>query len=163
TKRCTYGSRNEDDVKRFTYSMLREIFFYNIKILVNACNTATAYTLNDLSKELYIPVIGVIKPGSRAAISVTNTKEIGIIGTETTIKSKANEKNVKKSNDELEVDRLACPTFVPMIESGDYLRNNPLEEIRKVLMPLKQNKSLDTLVLGCTHYPLIAEEIQEIF
>src|SRR5699024_7219053 len=73
------------------------------------------------------------------------------------------EKNLKEINDELEVDRLACPTFVPMIESGDYLRNNPLEEIRKVLMPLKQNKSLDTLVLGCTHYPLIAEEIQEIF
>ena len=163
TKRCPYGSREEEEIKRFTYSMVREILTYNIKILVIACNTATAYTLNDLSKELDIPVIGVIKPGSRAAISVTNTKEIGIIGTEATIKSKAYEKNLKEINDELEVDRLACPTFVPMIESGDYLRNNPLEEIRKVLMPLKQNKSLDTLVLGCTHYPLIAEEIQEIF
>src|SRR5699024_12353903 len=79
TKRCPYGSREEEEIKRFTYSMVREILTYNIKILVIACNTATAYTLNDLSKELDIPVIGVIKPGSRAAISVTNTKEIGII------------------------------------------------------------------------------------
>src|SRR5699024_12532462 len=128
--------------KRLTYNIIREILNYNIKILVIECNTATAYTLNDLSKELDIPVIGVIKTGSRAAISVTNTKEISIIGTEATIKSKAYEKNLKEINDELEVDRLACPTFVPIIESGDYLRNNPLEEIRKVLMPLKQNKSL---------------------
>src|SRR5690625_7457156 len=89
--------------------------------------------------------IGIIKPGSRATITITNTKKIGIIGTEATIKSKAYEKNLKEINDELEVDRLACPTFVPMIESGDYLRNNPLEEIRKVLMPLKQNKSLDKI------------------
>src|SRR5699024_11916109 len=99
----------------------------------------TAYTLNDLSKELDIPVIGVIKPGSRAAISVTNTKEIGIIGTEATIKSKAYEKNLKEINDELEVDRLACTTFVPMIEYGEYLRNNLLEVIIKIIMPLIQN------------------------
>src|SRR5699024_12283910 len=70
---------------------------------------------------------------------------------------------LKAHNDEPVVDRLTCLTFVSMIESADYLRNNPLAEIRKVLMPLKQNKSLHTLVLGCTHYPLIAEEIQEIF
>ncbi len=163
TKRCPYGSREESEIKKFTYSMVKEILTYNIKILVIACNTATAYTLNDLSEELDIPVIGVIKPGSRAAISVTKTKEIGIIGTEATINSKAYEINLKEINDDLEVDRLACPSFVPMIESGDYLRENPLEKIRDVLTPLKQNKSLDTLVLGCTHYPLIADEIRQIF
>src|SRR5699024_6143520 len=87
TKICPSGSREEEEIKRFTYSSVRTILTYNIKILIIACNTATAYKLNDLSKELDIPVIGVIKPGSRAAISVTNTKEIGIIGTEATIKS----------------------------------------------------------------------------
>src|SRR5690625_5007007 len=99
--------------------MVREILTYNIKILVIACNTATAYTLNDLSKELDIPVIRVINPGSRAAMSATNTKESSMIGTYASIKSKDYEKNLKEINDELEVDWLACPTFVTMIESGD--------------------------------------------
>lgn len=163
TKRCPYGSRKESEIKNFTYSMVKEILTYNIKVLVIACNTATAYTLNDLSEELDIPVIGVIKPGSRAAISVTKTKKIGIIGTEATIESKAYEISLKEINSDLEVERLACPSFVPMIESGDYLRECPVEEIREVLTPLKQNKLIDTVVLGCTHYPLIAEEIRQIF
>lgn len=163
TKRCPYGSRKELEIKEFTYSMVNKILTYNIKILVIACNTATAYTLNDLSERLDIPVIGVIKPGSRAAISVTKTKEIGVIGTKATIKSKAYEKSLKEINNEINVEGLACPSFVPMIESGEYLRDSHLEEIRKVLLPLKQNKDIDTLVLGCTHYPLIAKEIQQAF
>jgi len=163
TKRCPYGSRKELEIKEFTYSMVNEILTYNIKILVIACNTATAYTLNDLSERLDIPVIGVIKPGSRAAISVTKTKEIGVIGTKATIKSKAYEKSLKEINNEINVEGLACPSFVPMIESGEYLRDSHLEEIKEVLVPLKQNKYLDTLVLGCTHYPLIAKEIRQAF
>src|SRR5699024_9626523 len=163
TKRCPYGSRKELEIKEFTYSMVNEILTYNIKILVIACNTATAYTLNDLSERLDIPIIGVIKPGSRATISVTKTKEIGVIGTKATIKSKAYEKSLKEINNEINVEGLACPSFVPMIESGEYLRDSHLEEIKEVLVPLKQNKYLDTLVLGCTHYPLIAKEIRQAF
>lgn len=162
TKRCPYGSREESEIKEFTYSMVRKIMTYDLKMLVIACNTATAYTLKDLRKMLDIPVIGVIKPGSRAAISVTQTKKIGIIGTEATIKSKAYEYSLKEINSDLEVQRLACPSFVPMIESGDYLRMNTSEMIKEVLSPLTKNKMIDTLVLGCTHYPLIAEEIGEV-
>lgn len=159
TKRCPYGSREKSEIKEFTYSMVKYIMTYNLKMLVIACNTATAYTIKDLRKALDIPVIGVIKPGSRAAISVTQTKKIGIIGTEATIKSKAYEYSLKEINSDLEVERLACPSFVPMIESGDYLKTNTIETIREVLNPLIKNKMIDTLVLGCTHYPLIADEI----
>ncbi len=162
TKRCPYGSREESEIKEFTYSMVREIMTYDLKMLVIACNTATAYTLKDLKQMLDIPVIGVIKPGSRAAISVTQTKKIGIIGTEATIKSRAYEYSLKEINSDLEVQRLACPSFVPMIESGDYLKMNTLEMIKEVLSPLTNNKMIDTLVLGCTHYPLIAGEIGEV-
>lgn len=162
TKRCPYGSREENEIRAFTYSMVKEIMTYNLKVLVIACNTATAYTLKEIRKALDIPVIGVIKPGSRAAISVTETKQIGIIGTEATIKSRAYEYSLKEINTNLHVERLACPTFVPMIESGDYLNNNILESIQEVLNPLTKHKGLDTLVLGCTHYPLIANEIRQV-
>src|SRR5699024_12025749 len=84
TKKCEYGSRDETEIKLFTYSMVKEIMTYDLKILVIACNTATAYTLKSLRQELDIPVVGVIRPGSRAAISVTETKKIGVIGTEAT-------------------------------------------------------------------------------
>ncbi len=163
TKRCPYGSREESEIKLFTYSMVKEIMTYDLKVLVIACNTATAYTLKALRKELEIPVVGVIRPGSRAAISVTETKKIGIIGTEATIKSRAYEYSLKEINKELEVQRLACPTFVPLIESGEYLKVNIIKQLEHVLKPLKENKLIDTLVLGCTHYPLIADEIAKVF
>lgn len=163
TKRCPYGSRDESEIKLFTYSMVKEIMTYDLKILVIACNTATAYTLKTLRQELDIPVVGVIRPGSRAAISVTETKKIGVIGTEATIKSRAYEYSLKEINKELEVQRLACPTFVPMIESGEYLKVNIVKQLEHALKPLKENKMIDTLVLGCTHYPLIADEIAKVF
>jgi len=163
TKRCPYGSRDESEIKLFTYSMVKEIMTYDLKILVIACNTATAYTLKTLRQELDIPVVGVIRPGSRAAISVTETKKIGVIGTEATIKSRAYEYSLKEINKELEVQRLACPTFVPMIESGEYLKVNIVKQLEHALKPLKENKMIDTLVLGCTHYPLIANEIAKVF
>ncbi len=163
TKRCPYGSRDESEIKLFTYSMVKEIMTYDLKILVIACNTATAYTLKALRQELDIPVVGVIRPGSRAAISVTETKKIGVIGTEATIKSRAYEYSLKEINKELEVQRLACPTFVPMIESGEYLKVNIIKQLEHALKPLKENKMIDTLVLGCTHYPLIADEIAKVF
>lgn len=162
TKRCPYGSREEAEIRAFTYSMVKKMMTYDLKILVIACNTATAYALKDIRQALNIPVIGVIKPGSRAAISVTETQRIGIIGTEATIKSKAYEYSLKEINSNLEVERLACPSFVPMIESGEYLKDNILESIKEVLNPLTENKSIDTLVLGCTHYPLIANEIRQV-
>src|SRR5699024_7773427 len=115
TQRCPYGPRPAHEVKRFTMELVRFLMKKNIKMIVVACNTATAFALDDLKKELPIPVIGVIQPGARAAIKSTKNNKIGIIGTEGTIASQAYPEALKKINDHLEVTGLACPLFVPMV------------------------------------------------
>lgn len=163
TERCPYGSRNKTEIIKFTLELVDYVLMYDLKLLVIACNTATAYTLPLLREELTIPVIGVINPGSRAAIKVTRNHHIGIIGTEATIKSKEYEKNLKTINQNLAVERLACPAFVPFIESGDFMTSKKTGLIEETLAPLKEKEKIDTLILGCTHYPLISKEIQDFF
>lgn len=162
TERCPYGSRTETEIIKYTKEMVHHVLLYDLKILVIACNTATAYTLEYLKETLKIPVVGVIKPGSRAAISATTTKKIGIIGTDATINSRAYERSLKAINENLIVERLACPTFVPLIESGEYLRRNIIKEIEDVIEPLREKSDIDTLILGCTHYPLISNGIKKV-
>src|SRR5699024_9249766 len=116
TARCPYGPRSEEEVKTFTWEMVYFLMKKNIKLLVIACNTATAYTLDELQRELPIPVIGVIQPGARAAIKTTKNNRIGVIGTEGTINSGAYVKALEKLNPSIETQVLACPRFVPMVE-----------------------------------------------
>lgn len=163
TKRCPYGSREKTEIIKFTLELVDYVLKYDLKLLIIACNTATAYTLPLLRERLEIPVIGVINPGSRAAIHATENQHIGIIGTEATIRSKEYEKNLKLINQNLSVERLACPAFVPFIESGDFLTSKDSHLIEETLSPLKESEKIDTLILGCTHYPLISKEIQAYF
>ncbi|GAB4073259.1 glutamate racemase [Barrientosiimonas marina] len=162
TLRCPYGPRSETEIKRFTWEMVRFLLPKSIKMLVVACNTATAFTLKELQEQLPIPVIGVIKPGARAAIKYTENSHIGVIGTEGTIRSQAYASALKQINPEVSVDSLACPSFVPMVEQGVMSGDNADNIVSQSLQPLQRNNRIDTLILGCTHYPLIKQTIQEV-
>jgi glutamate racemase len=161
TARCPYGPRPLKEVKRFTWELTRFLLEKNIKMLVIACNTATAAVLDEIRNELSIPVLGVIYPGARAAIKTTKNYRVGIIGTEGTIKSGAYEKALKALNSRLYITGQACPKFVPLVESGEYDGEIAERIVVEALKPL-QNQNLDTLILGCTHYPLLEPLIQKV-
>lgn len=162
TLRCPYGSRPEDEVRQFTWEMVNFLLTKNIKMIVVACNTATAFTLESLKNKLSIPVIGVIQPGARAAIKSTKTNKIGVIGTEGTVRSQAYPQALYRIKSDLEIISLACPTFVPMVERGIISGKEALQTVEKQLQPFKLNENIDTLILGCTHYPLIEKTIQQV-
>ncbi|MGN7399888.1 glutamate racemase [Cytobacillus praedii] len=161
TARCPYGPRSGEEVKAFTWELTRFLLTKDIKMLIIACNTATAVVLDEIRNELSIPVIGVISPGARAAIKKTENHRIGVIGTIGTIKSGAYEEALKQINRRTVVHSLACPKFVPLVESGEY--GGPLAKrvVTETLQPLL-NRDLDTLILGCTHYPLLEQPIQQV-
>lgn len=161
TARCPYGPRPKAEVKNFTLEIIEFLLRFNVKMIVIACNTATAAALNEAKQIINIPVIGVIHPGSIAAIKNTRTGKIGVIGTEGTIASRAYEVALTRINPKLSITSLACPTLVPLVEDG----NQSIEVIRGVvkdaLKPLL-NKEMDSLILGCTHYPILSDFIQEV-
>lgn len=160
TLRCPYGPRPKEEVIKYTWQMVNFLLTKNIKLLVVACNTATAFTLGQLQEKLDIPVIGVIQPGARTAIKVTKTAHIGVIGTEGTISSKAYLEALHSINSSINVYGLACPEFVPLVEMGINSGAEAQNTVNKLLEPLTTIREMDTLILGCTHYPLIQDLIQ---
>ncbi|MFS0672978.1 glutamate racemase [Ornithinibacillus sp. 179-J 7C1 HS] len=162
TLRCPYGPRTSEEIRRFTWEMVEFLLTKDIKMLVIACNTATAYTLNELQNQLTIPVVGVIQPGARAAIKSTLNDHVGIIGTEGTIRSNAYTEALNMIKPELYISSLACPTFVPMVEQGMLSGEIARLTVADALYPLKDFPDMDTLILGCTHYPLLKDVIQEV-
>ncbi|WP_280770102.1 glutamate racemase [Salipaludibacillus daqingensis] len=161
TARCPYGPRSEEEVREFTWEMIHYLLSENIKLLVIGCNTATAVVLEEAKEKLSIPVIGVIHPGAIAALKTTNNKEVGVIGTEGTISSGAYYRELTTINDKVKVVSLACPTLVPLVESGEYEGVEAKSIIQEALSPIL-DYNIDSLILGCTHYPLIAPLIQEV-
>lgn len=161
TLRCPYGPRSEAEVRQFTEEMVAFLLQKEIKMLVIACNTATAFALEDLQEKLDIPVIGVIQPGARAAIKTTVNGHVAVIGTDGTIRSGAYPEALKRIKEELVVTPLACPRFVPLVERG--LQTGPEAEqvVNESLKPLESDPDIDTLILGCTHYPLLKDTIQK--
>src|SRR5690625_3182475 len=162
TKRCPYGPRSDKEIIKFTWEMVDFLLEKNIKTLVVACNTATAFTLPQLQNHLKIPVIGVIQPGARAALKSTKWGRIGVIGTEGTIRSQSYERALLDINSNIYVNSLACPLFVPMVEKGIFTGIQAEKIVEKSLKRLKENNNIDTLILGCTHYPLIKDTIQKV-
>nr|WP_245187067.1 glutamate racemase [Enterococcus larvae] len=160
TARCPYGPRPADQVVQFTWEMSFFLLKKNIKMLVIACNTATAVALEEIREKLDIPVVGVIMPGSRAALKATKSNQIGVIGTLGTIKSSSYKNALKSKVPSIEVQSLACPKFVPIVESSEYHSSVAKKVVSETLRPLKTRASLDTLILGCTHYPLLRPLIQ---
>ena len=161
TARCPYGPRTGSEVRKFTWQMAIALSKMNIKMLVIACNTATAVALNSLSKKMPFPVIGVIFPGARAAIKATKKNEIVVLGTSGTIKSGAYEEAIAALNTSSKVIPLACPTFVPIVESNEYEGDFAHKMVIEALEPLK-SEHFDTVILGCTHYPLLQKHIESV-
>lgn len=159
--RLPYGPRPAEQVRQFTWQMTNFMRQKGIKMLVIACNTATAAALEDLRDQLDIPVVGVIVPGSRAAAKATKTNRIGVIATEGTVRSRAYVKAIHRRNENLTVESIAAPKFVPVVESNEYTDPIAGRVVSETLQPMLA-ANVDTLVLGCTHYPLLRPLIQAV-
>ncbi|MGM8366349.1 glutamate racemase [Virgibacillus sp. W0181] len=162
TLRCPYGPRSQKEVRQFTWEMVHFMLEKNIKMLILACNTATAFTLTEIQHTLKIPVLGVIQPGARAAINKTKNSHVGVIATEGTIRSNAYPQALKNINEKIEVYSLACPLFVPMVEQGIVEGAEATDIVKEELRSLKEHHRMDTLILGCTHYPIIENIIRSV-
>ncbi|MDH6363033.1 glutamate racemase [Enterococcus sp. PF1-24] len=161
TARCPYGPRPAAQVIDFTWEMTHFLLEKGIKMLVIACNTATAVALEKIKHALPIPVVGVILPGTRAALKATNNQRIGVIGTTGTVNSGAYELALITKVPDSQILSLACPKFVPIVESNQYASSVAKKVVAETLQPLLK-KQLDTLILGCTHYPLLRPVIQNV-
>lgn len=161
TARVPYGPKSPDTVLRYSREITSYLKDEGVKALVIACNTATAHALPALRREFDLPIVGVIQPGARAAASATKTKRVGVIGTAGTIKSRAYEKEIKRILPDAAITAQACALFVPLVEEG-WVDTEPTRAIaRNYLAPLV-TAEVDTLVLGCTHYPLMKTVIGNV-
>ena len=154
TARVPYGSKSKDTVTRFSGQIVRFLRTFQVKTIVVACNTARAYALDELEEDADIPVMGVLKPGAKAAVEATRNGRVGVIGTEATIGSGMYSKYIKELSKNVTIYGKACPLFVPLIEEG--LWEDPVtDEIAGRYLAELIDIDIDTLILGCTHYPLI--------
>jgi glutamate racemase len=158
TARVPYGSRSPDIVRKFARQDAYFLAGRNVKYIVIACNTASAHAEPDLVRRLAIPVLGVIQPGAEAAVAASRTGRIGIIGTLGTVGSGAYQRAVAERRPAAEVIARACPLFVPLVEEGVQATPAARLIVEDYLHPL-QEAAVDTLILGCTHYPILASVI----
>ena len=154
TARVPYGIRSADTVTRYSFENTAFLVAKGIKLLVVACNTVSAVSLGAIKERLSIPVIGVIGPGARAAAKATRNGKVGVIGTEATISSGAYTRSIKAADNSIEVYGLPCPLFVPLVEEGLTDDEITFMIAQRYLKDMK-GRGIDTLVLGCTHYPLL--------
>lgn len=152
--RCPYGSRSTEEVRTFTIEMVTKLAEMDIKMLVIACNTATAVALETIRELFSFPVIGVVVPGARAAVKNSKTNQIAVLGTARTIESRAYDEEIIRQVPNAVVYPLACPDFVPIVESGQYRSESARVPIHATLQKLA-DKDFDVAILGCTHYPLL--------
>jgi glutamate racemase len=161
TARTPYGPRSSEEIVSFTKEIVTYLIQYRPKMIVIACNTATAAALDDIRQLVEVPVVGVINPGARAALSRTVTGCIGVIGTEGTINSGAYERALVKLAPDVKVISEACPRFVPLVEKGNFRSAETYETVRQSIGHLR-DYPIDTLILGCTHYPFLTEVISRV-
>lgn len=161
TARVPYGSKSKETVTRFSKQIVRFLQTHQVKTIVVACNTASAYALEELEREIAIPIIGVVKPGAKVAAEVTRNGKIGVIATEATIGSRIYSQYIKRLNKDVTIYGKACPLFVPLVEEG--LWKDPVtDEIARRYLSELIDIDIDTLILGCTHYPLIRSTLGRI-
>jgi len=160
TARAPYGTKSVETVLRYSFENSEFLVEKGVKLLVVACNTSTAIALDRLRSSLEVPVIGVIEPGATKALDVTKNKKIGVIGTEATIQSGAYTKALRAKDLKVEVYSRACPLFVPLVEEG-WTDNAVVEMTVKVYLGSLKQSGIDTLILGCTHYPLLKKAVRK--
>ena len=161
TARVPYGPKSPETVQRYAIELAQMLIKENAKVLVVACNTVSSVALPTLMKSFPVPIIGVIEPGARAALAATRNRHIGVIGTRATIRSGAYEKMLRAADANVHVTSQACPLLVPLIEEGLLYDDVTERMILRYLEPLLADE-IDTLVLGCTHYPLVTGTIARV-
>ncbi|HLY67004.1 MAG TPA: glutamate racemase [Chloroflexota bacterium] len=161
TARYPYGPKPLRQVKQFAFEIMRFFLERDVKLVVVACNTATAAALPDLRKAFPVPVVGVIRPGAEAGALASRNRKIGVVATEGTIRSRSYFDNIKDINPAAEVFERACPGWVDLVEAGRARAPETSIALRQHLDPLL-GKGIDTLILGCTHYPLLREPIEDL-
>ena len=161
--RAPYGTKSKETVIKYTYQDIRFLLNQDIKMMVIACNTISAYTYELVKSGFGIPVVEVVQPGALTGARETANKRLGVIATPATINSGAYEKELKKIDESIEVFSKACPLFVPLVEEGEAWWDNDIafRITEEYLKPLKE-EGIDTLILGCTHYPLLSKTIQRV-
>jgi len=161
TARVPYGTRSRETVTKYSIENTEFLMSKGIKALVVACNTASSVSLAFLRREFPVPVIGVVEPGARAAAAATKLKKVAVIGTEATINSRSYEEAIKAIDGSVEVSGIACPLFVPLIEEG-WLNGEIVKLTAEKYLSSLRNNGVDSLVLGCTHYPMIKDVIKDV-
>ena len=161
TARVPYGSKSPNTIIRYSRQIIRFLRTKNVKAIVVACNTASAFALETIKPELDIPIIGVVKPGAKVAAQTTQNGKIGVIGTEGTIRSEIYTKTIHRENKDAQVMGRACPLFVPLVEEGWIKDPVTVAVAERYLQPFKES-DIDTLILGCTHYPLLRSTVREV-
>ena len=161
TARVPYGNKSPEAIIRFSRENCRFLTSQNVKMIIVACNTASSLSLEFLKRCFRVPIIGVIEPGAKMAVSSTRNNRVGVIGTNATVSSGAYGKALKKINPRIRMFATACPLFVPLVEEGWGGKKVTHVIASTYLNPLKKS-GVDTLVLGCTHYPLLRSEIAAI-
>lgn len=160
TSRVPYGTRSKETILKYTHSDINFLLSCDVKMIVIACGTASSAALPEIKTEFDVPIYGVVDSGAYEAARVTKNNRIGIIGTPATIKSGAYNKYIAGYNPDAKTFEKACPLFVPLVENGHF--NTPVTKlvIEEYLEDIKK-AGVDTLIMGCTHYPLLKEAIAE--
>ena len=161
TARVPYGSKSQETVLRYSRQIIRFLRTREVKAIVIACNTATALALDTVAAESDIPIIGVVKPGAKVACEATHNKKIGVIATEATINSGIYSSYITRQDPQIQVIGKACPLFVPLVEEG-WLKDSVTFEVAGRYLRKLMEQDIDTLILGCTHYPLLRSTLREI-
>lgn len=156
TARIPYGTRSAETITKYSMQSVRFLLKQNVKMVVIACNTSSSLSLEVLKKSFNIPIVGVVHSGAAMAVEYTKNKKVGIIGTEATIKSSAHKNAISLLDKDIEVFEKACPMFVPLVEQGWVNNEIACLTVKEYLYKLRR-EFIDTLVLGCTHYPMLAE------
>ncbi len=160
TARVPYGTKSPETVTKYAIQDIKFLLTYDIKAIVIACNTASATSLETVKQEFGIPIIGVVNPGAKSAVKNTKNKRIGIIGTQGTISSCAYQSAVKSLDNDIQIFGTACSLFVPLVEEG-WLNNEVVKKTAQTYLKEMKDKDIDTLILGCTHYPLLIDVIAD--
>jgi len=161
TARVPYGIKSKETVIRFSIENILFLLKHKVKFICVACNTVSSFALPEIKNNFRVPIVGVITPGAREAVYATRNKRVGVIGTKGTIKSRAYEDEIKQFDPKVKVTAVACPLFVPFVEEGWLSGEVVTTVVRQYLKPLKA-AGVDTLILGCTHYPLLKGVISEV-
>jgi glutamate racemase len=161
TARVPYGTKSGETIIRYSREIVQALLKHKVKMIVVACNTASSLALDVLKKEFNVPILGVIEPGARKAVDVTRNKRVGIIATSSTVKSGKYAQKIVQLDKQIVVTSQSCPLLVPLVEEGWFDHAVTYQVAEQYLGEMKKKK-IDTLILGCTHYPLLKQVLHNV-